>query len=223
MPDMFRWRNLLREKKIYDMFTSHVELTHEGISLVSKAVVDLCNQQYKKEDVLIDKVVKIEKEAAEIVAHATKTIAQSRLTSVEAHDLLDLVFHIDKVAKKTKGSAIRLDWAEGVVVPQDIKNEFIKIGEKLVEIFETLQKAIESLAKDEIKKTIEYADRVSEIEDEIDEIRRTAQKRLLDLSDEMKYGDVRKLEEVIDYLEATADFCEDAADTIRLIIIKRKD
>ncbi|MFC2154112.1 DUF47 domain-containing protein [Candidatus Altiarchaeota archaeon] len=222
MPDVFRWRSLLREKKIYDMFNSHVELTHQGIDLISKAIGDLCQCQYKKEDILIDKVVSLEKDAEKIISHATEAIAQSRLTSVEAHDLLDLVFHIEKVAQKTKGAAIRLDWADNVVIPSEIQPNLCDVGKKLVEIFNTLEEALKSLSRDEFKKAVDYSDKVDSIEEEIDNIRRDAQRKLYDMAEDIKIGDLRKMEAIIEYLEAIADSCEDAADTIRLITIKHK-
>ncbi len=219
---MFRWRSLVREKKIMEMFTHHVQLTREGIILVSKALEDLCTKQYSKEDVLIEKILSLEKEADKIVAHATETIAHSRLTSVEARDFLDLVFHMEKVAKKTKGAAFRLDWAEKADVPEAIRPNFLSLGGKLVEVFDTLDKAIQSMSADDMDATIAHADRVAAVEEEIDNIRRDAHCKLLDQADDVGLGDLRKLEEIIYFLEGIADSCEDAADTIRLITIKQK-
>lgn len=216
------WLALKKHRKIYEDVFEHVNKTSESVKLLRVGIQSICKKDYEPLDDIVMNVLRLEREADEIARRTMEDLAVSVLTPVDRGDLMNLVFHVEKIAAEAEGLAYRLERAKAleINIPENVSKG---LEEVTADVYSTVELLVESI--NELPSSLEVsasiADKVSASEEKVDVERR----KLLEViglefkgsSDFISYG---CLMEIVAQLESIADDSEDVADMIRILCVK---
>ncbi len=169
---------------------------------------------------LCREVHRLEGEADAIKRELLKELSKGLIHPISREELVRLVLINDDIAVYLKAATRRACLVEPNVVSEGIKELVLSMVRKVREATELLKEAIEELSRDP-RKSLELADRVESIEEEVDELRINALAKVLKFCDESRPSACIVAKEVVDAVENSADRCEDSADVIRSVAILR--
>jgi len=154
----------------------------------------------------------LERHADKLSRNCTDLLYKTFLTPLDRNDIYTLVKRLDDLADQINAAAFRIS-AYGVT---DIRYEAVEFSTIIQSCIEELIVAVKDLRKLKNKNQILVCcKRVHDLENQADEILRSAVSRLF------KEGDVLlliKWKEIFERLEKAVDKCEDIANTIESIL-----
>ena len=92
-----RWFGLKKEREIFDLCLRHSGTTRKASELLQIAITDLCDQKFDELEEISEKIVVLAREGDGIAQDARKGIGYSGSNFPQRHDLLDLLFHLERV------------------------------------------------------------------------------------------------------------------------------
>lgn len=201
--------NLLpKEEKFYDFFLSQVKLISEAAALLLDGA-RAGNSQLAQAALRI-KV--LEQKGDDIIHEIYTRLNLTFITPLDPEDLHSLSSHLDDVLDGIEDVAHRLLSYRIDPIPGPI----VQICKLIHDCSRELTKAVAAL--DDMPRIVQHCIEINRIEGEVDDIVRQA---IVDLFDhETNPIQVIKLKEIYDYLESTADACEDVADALQNIVVK---
>lgn len=215
-----RWLGVKKERELFDRCLEHSQKTRESAELLRKAVKDLVQGKYDDLDRIAEEVIAHSKEGDEIAQGMRKTIASSSMESNSRHDLLNLLFQLESYGNGIEASAHRMEMAEGLIVPDDIKELLIRLVDAVIETAEAVDGALEKVTYD-WRSALEQTEIVRECETKVDDIRRKTMGSLSSIADDIGVSTFWRLKEVVMNLEDAADAAQETANTLDLIIASR--
>lgn len=216
-----RWLGLKRERELFDICLEHSRGSREAARLLGMAISDLVDGKYNELEKISEKIIQMSKNADTIAAGLRDKLGRSNLDPTSRHDILDLIFHLEKVTNGIEASAYRMEMAQGLVVPLQLTNLLKELVEGVIKTSEVLGESLEKVAYD-WRSALEKAEKVREWEEKVDHVRRESMRQLVDMSDDLGTSTFWRLSEIIKHLEDTADSAEETANIINLIIASRK-
>jgi len=164
------------------------------------------------------KISSLEEEADSIKRALIDEVSKAT-AMLQREDMLRLTLLVDEIADYVDATAFRLltlrDWDPH----DDVKTQIKELSDKIVEIVETLRKAIFALPFD-VEKAIKVAEQVDIIEKSIDTIHRNLGNLAYTLNIDSKT--LLRFLDFLRHLEEIADISEHVADAIRIIAIARR-
>ncbi|MGH9201141.1 MAG: DUF47 domain-containing protein, partial [Vicinamibacterales bacterium] len=154
----------------------------------------------------------LEKKGDEIIHDIFTRLNQTFITPLDPEDIHSLSSSLDDILDAIEDSAHRMS----AYHIEPLTPTVLELCDVVHRSARSVQKAIEALDKQ--KQVIEHCIEINHLEDEADKLVRKAVAQLfLEETDPIR---VIKLKEVYEFLEATTDYCEDAADTLQAVVVK---
>lgn len=204
-------RGLLpKEYAFFDYFDQMIN-TDKQISIL---FLSMMNNEGERIE-LSRQIKDLERNADKLSRNCTDLLHKTFITPIERNDIFILVKRLDDLADQINAAAFRIS-AYDVT---DIRYEAVEFSKIIQSCIEELIVAIRELRKIKNKNQIlECCKRVHDLENQADEILRSAVSRLF------KEGDILlliKWKEIFERLEKAVDKCEDIAGTIESILIEQ--
>lgn len=156
---------------------------------------------------------------AEAKVDALRTEVFMELSKGEAliadyrEDLMHVVKRLDMVADNVKDAARCLRILEKATLPPELLGKIVNMVEKLVQCVQALQSSIEKLSSNPEEATA-YANKVAEVEHEIDKDYLSTKAMLPKLGKQVNIGSVIVFDDLVEFVEHASDLCADTADYI---------
>ena len=167
---------------------------------------------------LYENIFDMEREADNEKEKIIIEVSKGPFHPIDREDIMRLVLTMDDIAANIKSASRKMLYSNPESVPTDVKNEFLKLGDMIIEIVSRLETALDALIKGS-KDTLKLADSVEREEEEIDDFRVELIAKILKWGDETgKLSSLLMLKEAVENLENASDKAEDVADIIRGII-----
>jgi predicted phosphate transport protein (TIGR00153 family) len=201
-------RFLPKEEKFFEQFNSQTRAIAQAAGVLAEGVSQ-GNSQLK---LMAPRIEQLEEEADEVLHEVFTRLNQTFITPFDPEDIHSLCSHLDDVMDGLEDVAHRIVSYRIDPIPQPVKEICLLIKECSTE----LGKAVEAL--ENMPHIHRHCIEINRIEGQIDTLVRQA---IVDLFDnEANPVQVIKLKEIYDYLESTADACEDVADVLQGIVVK---
>lgn len=218
---LFGWFAPKRGEDVLVMVEKHLELTKNAVISLYKMVEHAaeCNLDQCKTDFL--DLSRMEMEADELRRNMVEELTKGEMFPEERDDLMELVRAVDWIADWSKEAGRILNSIPFEKAPDEIKIETMNMVKANVDCVEVLAKAIRSLPKDSMK-ALSLADEVEMLEETVDDLYGEVRSHFATLEfPEFSTGSLILLNEFFDAIETVADWCENTADIVRAIAVRR--
>ena len=213
------WLGMAQEQAILQDAQRHVEETYKTVSFFTEAVNAYTQGDLQAKTIAIESVRDSEHKADILRSKMVSELSEGLLLPPDREDLMRFVKSLDRIADWTNGAARILGFIEEKPGDSILKN--ISLGADLIfRSISRLKDALQSLAKNDFKKALEYCEEVDRIESEADD-----QKKLLIeaiIHAKLEPATLLLSFNLAEYLEGVTDKIEDAADFIKVAVIKSR-
>lgn len=218
MSELLKWFEKRRESKAIATMQLHLSTTMSAVEDLERAVKASVKLDDKEVKAAIERVISAEKEADRLRRAVMTELARGELPPTDREDLMHLMKRVDMVADSCRDSTRILAATPMSDVPKKLREEAVKMVEAVKECASALRRAIGRMA-DKPEEALQAADEVERLEEKVDDLFENS-RRLLG-KEKLNVGAAILINELYEAIEMTADWCEDACDQIRIIIIRR--
>ena len=218
---LFGWFAPKRGEQVLQMVEDHLELTQKAVLALHKMVEvavecdkDACKQAF------LD-ISEMEMAADNLRRDMVRELTEGDMFPEERDDLMELVRAADWIADWSKEAGRILYIIPFDKTTDEIKTATLNMVKTNVDCVKVLRKSIDALPTDP-KKSLSLADEVEMLEETIDDL--YGEVRLLFATQELpefNTGSLILLNEFFDAVETIADWCENTADIVRAIAVRR--
>jgi len=219
MRNILGWLGMAQEQAILQDAQKHVEETYKTVSYFTEAVNAFIKGDLQAKTVAIENVRDSEHKADVLRSKMVKELSESLLLPPDREDLMRFVKSLDRIADWTNGAARILGFLEGKLADNILKN--MSAGTELIFIsISRLKEAIQALAKNDLKKALEDCEEVDRIESEADDQKKFMIEAIIHTK--LEPATLLLCYQLAEYLEGVTDKIEDAADFIKVAVVKSK-
>ena len=219
MSELLKWFEKRREEKALTMTQQHLAMTMSIAEDLERAVKAATSNDEKRKKLCINRVAEAEKEADKLRREIMDELARGELSPTDREDLMHLVKRVDMVADWSRESTRILNVIPMEKVPEDLKKACVKMVIGARECTFALRKCINRLAE-KPEEALEAADLVERQEEKVDDLYENA-RLLLAGETTMSAGVTVLISQLFGSIEMIADWCEDACDQVRIIVVRR--
>ena len=201
-------RLLPREEKFFSLFLLQIDIICEASQIMLEGA-KAGNSQLVQ---MSEQIRVLEGKGDDLIHDIFTRLNQTFITPLDPEDIHSLSSSLDDVLDGIEDAAHRM-----------VSYRLEPIPPTIVELFELIHKSSESLQKafralEAEKPLTDHLIEVNRLEHEADELVRKAIKDLFDHeTDPIR---IIKVKEVLEFLEATTDSCEDVADVLQAVVVK---
>jgi len=218
MSHTWAWIGRRRERGVIAMCIEHLDRVIKVAELFNDMVNKYFEESYEDVKKYYLAIFDAEKEADDAKRNIIAELSRGMFHPVDREELIRLVLTADDIAAYIKAAARKLLLLMSARLPKELLNHCMTMSSKIVNACKLIKDAVINLA-DDPRKSLELADRVERIEEEIDDIRMKALKIFLTACREFNISTCIMIKDFIDDVENASDKCEDVADVIRSIAI----
>ena len=215
-----RWLGMKKERKLYDMCMEHMRKSQQAADLLKLAITDLCDGKYDELGRIAEDIIHMTRETDEMARQMRHEAGSSTLDPAQRQELMNILFHIQRVSDGIEASAYRIEMAEGMVVPKELVSLLKDLVDAVIETCTSLTNALERIAYD-WHDAMDDVEKVLVGEQKVDDIRRRAMRILVEMADKIGISTFWRIEEIIKHLEDATDACEESANVLTLVITSR--
>ena len=218
---LFGWFAPKRGEKVLEMVEKHLELTQNAaISLYRMIEVAAESNQDRGNAVFTD-ISRFEREADELRRGMVRELSVGEMYPEERDDLMELVRAVDQVADWSKEAGRILRTFSFEKAPDSIKISTLNMAKANVDCVKVLGQSIHAL-HEKPSMVLELADQVEMLEETIDDLYGEVRFHFVreDFED-FSVGSIILMNEFFDAIETVADWCENSADIVRAIAVRR--
>jgi len=219
LSELLKWFEKRRESKAIEMMRRHLAATMSAVEDLEKAVKASVNLNEKEAKTAIERVTSFEKEADSLRRAVMTELARGELPPHDREDLMHLMKRVDMVADWCRESTRVLAATPMSDVPDKLREAGVKMVEGARECAAALYRAISRMA-DKPEEALKAADEVERLEEKVDDLFENS-RRLLAKEEKLTIGPAILMNELYEALEMVSDWCEDACDQVRIIIVRR--
>lgn len=219
MSELVKWFEKRRESKAVSTMQQHLALTMSAVEDFEKAVKASVNFNDKEARAAIDRVTSSEREADKLRRTFMTELARGELPPTDREDLMHLMKRVDMVADWCRESTRVLSAVPMNNVPPSLREAAVKMAEGVRECAAALRRAIGRMM-DKPEEAMQAADDVERLEERVDDLFEKS-RQLLGKEEKLSAGAAVLMNDLYESIEMIADWCEDACDQIRIIIIRR--
>ncbi len=218
MASTWSWLSKRREHEVITRCIKHMEI-------IEKEVRSFLQELHAMEQLDIENVKRhyetvfqTERDADKIKQDIIDDLSKGMIHPISREELIRLILTSDDVANSIKAAARRLTLIRPPYIPQDVTRLFIEMTEKIDQQITILKEAVTQLGSNP-SKSIEKAEKVERLEEEIDDIRITAELKVLEMCNKTRTSLCLITYTILDLIEAASDRAEDVGDVIRSIAL----
>lgn len=219
MSELVKWFEKRRESKAVSTMQQHLALTMSAVEDFERAIKASVNLNEKEARAAIDRVTSSEREADKLRRTFMTELARGELPPTDREDLMHLMKRVDMVADWCRESTRVLSAVPMNDVPPSLREAAVKMAEGVRECAAALRRAIGRMM-DKPEEAMQAADDVERLEEHVDDLYEKS-RQLLGKEEKLSAGAAVLMNELYESIEMIADWCEDACDQIRVIIIRR--
>ena len=214
------WIGRKKERDVLKLSKRHFDKIFELTKSFKEYVASYVNCKVDEASRLYeDSIFQLERQADDQKEKILLEVSKGPFHPIDREDVIRLVLTMDDIAANLKSAARKLLYTNPCEIPDDIRNDLLKLTDLSVEMVIKLGEALDALISGS-KKVLKLADTVERKEEEIDEFRHGLIAKLLSWGDNAKrLSNVIMLKEAIENIENASDKGEDVADLIRSIAI----
>jgi len=216
---LLEWFEKRRESKAIAMMRRHLATTMSAVEDLERAVKASVNLNEKEARAAVERVTSAEKEADSLRRTVMSELAGGELASTDREDLMHLMKRVDMVADWCRESTRILSATLMKDVPEKLRESTVKMVEGVKECASALYRCISRMAE-KPEEALKAADEVERLEEKVDDLHENS-RRLLAREEKLNIGAAVLMNELYGALEMVADWCEDACDQVRIIIVRR--
>ncbi|MCW4049661.1 MAG: DUF47 family protein [Candidatus Bathyarchaeota archaeon] len=219
---LFGWFAPKRGEDVLEMVEKHLELTQKAVISLHKMVEVAAESNQKQGSVVFTDISRYEREADELRRKMVVKLTEGEMYPEERDDLMELVRAVDWIADWSKEAGRILRTVPFEKTPDSIKTAAINMVRADVDCVRVLIKCIDVLPTNPIE-ALSLADEVEMLEETIDDLYGEARYHFAkEEFPEFSTGSLILLNEFFDAVETVADWCENTADIVRAIAVRRR-
>jgi len=219
LSELIKWFEKRRESKAIALMQRHLATTMSAVEDLERAVKAAVEINEKETKEAIGRVTSAEKEADRLRRAVMTELARGEMPPTDREDLMHLMKRVDMVADWCRESTRVLAATPMEDVPEKLREATVKMTEGARECAAALRKSISRMAE-KPEEALQAADEVERLEEKVDDLFENS-RRLLAKEEKLKVGVAVLINELFEAIEMVADWCEDACDQVRIIIVRR--
>lgn len=217
--NIFGWLGMKQEELVMEDARRHVEVTYQTVEWFKKAVSAFVAGDHGRKDEAIENVRRCEHEADEFRKRMVDELSEGLLVPPDREDLMHFVKSLDRIADWTNGAARLLGFIE-MELPEDILKNISAATELIFTSITKLKEAIQSLAVNDLEKSLKDCGEVGRIEHDADDQKKALIESIIHAR--LEPTSLLLTYQLAEYLEGVTDKIEDAADFIKVVAIKSR-
>ena len=219
---LFGWFAPKRGENVLEMVEEHLKLTQDAVSDLYRMVEASASGLEKNSKDLFESVSRLEMRADALRREMVEELTKSEMFPEEREDLMELVRAVDWVADWSKEAGRILIIIPFDKAPEDMKAAAQNMCRANVDCVTVLGKCIKALPEKPME-AISLANEVELLEEDLDELYSVARAHLATLEfPGFSMGALILLNMFLDALETVADWCENTADIVRAVAVRRQ-
>jgi len=217
----YAWFERRRRTKALDLAQDQITKALDTVTLLNQATRSLSEGNEKEAMQRIENLFKEEEEVDKLRTEVFKELSKgAALFADYREDLLHLVKRLDTLADHVKDAARCMEMLAGTRLPQEMYDNTVHMTSLLVDCAQALRVCIEKITVAPAE-AITGAEKVEEIEHEIDQDYFKTKASFIKYGQQMNIGAMVIFDDLIEFLEQAADQCADTADYI--VILASRD
>jgi len=197
----------------------HLATTMSAVEDLERAVKASVKLDEKEVKAAVERVTKSEREADNLRRVVMSELAGGELPATDREDLMHLMKRVDMVADWCRDSTRILSAVPMIDVPESLREAAVKMVEGARECAMALYRCISRMAE-KPEEALKAADEVERLEEKVDDLFEDS-RRILGKAEKLSVGAAVLMNELYEAIEMVADWCEDACDQVRIIIVRR--
>jgi len=215
------WFERRRESRIMGLSDAHVTMATSCVHKMQEAFYYFVNGDIEKGQASIRSLEKAERDADQIKRQITRELSKGTLSLSAREDLLNLVKGVDDIADNCHDCGWLMSTLDMKPIRPEIRNILAQMTNSVREGADELKLAISSLINSPSDSLV-HADNVDAAEEAVDTAYYQGLLELSKISDTWERPNQTVLYgSLLETLEQTADSCQDVADLVRLVVIRR--
>ena len=207
---MFR-RFIPTEKKFFDLFNQHAEMCVNG----SKEMVALMTR-FEEFERRAHAIETIEKQADSITTETIELLHKTVFTPIKRDDIHKLITRMDDILDLLEDAAETISLYDIRAVTPESK----RLADLCLACAEKVQEAVALLSnRDRWRDILQICEEIDRLESDADHVMRAAMSKLF--REEPDVRTLIKLKAIYEILETVTDRCEDVANILEGIILKK--
>jgi len=218
---LFGWFAPKRGENVLEMVEKHLELTQNAAISLHKMVEVAAESNQEMGSTIFMDVSRFEREADELRRNMVRELTEGEMYPEERDDLMELVRAVDQIADWSKEAGRILRTIPFEKTPDSIKTATLNMAKANIDCVDVLKQSIEALPKNP-SKALSLADEVEMLEETIDDLYGEVRFHFANEDfPEFSMGSLILMNEFFDAIETVADWCENTADIVRAIAVRR--
>jgi hypothetical protein len=213
----YAWFERRRRTKALDLAQEQISKALDTVTLLHQAAQCISMADKKEALQSVDKLFNTEREVDSLRVDVFKELSKgAALFADYREDLMHLVKRLDTFADHVKDAARCVKMLADAHAPKELWDSVVHMTSTLVNCARTLGGSIEKITVNPTE-AIEGANKVDEIEREIDEEYLDTKSSFVKYGDQMNSGTMVIFDDLIEFIEQAADMCADTADYIVIL------
>ncbi len=218
---LFGWFAPKRGLSVLGMVEKHLDLTQNAAISLHTMVEVASDSNQEKGSAIFTNISRYEREADELRRKMVRELTEGEMYPEERDDLMELVRAVDQIADWSKEAGRILRTIPFEKTPDSIKTATLNMAKANVDCVDVLKQSINALSINP-SRALTLADEVEMLEETIDDL--YGEVRLHFANEEFpgfSMGSLILMNEFFDAIETAADWCENTADIVRAIAVRR--
>ena len=210
----YAWFERRRRTKALDLAHEQIAKALDTVTLLHQAIKSILEGKKKEARQQIENLFKVEEEVDKLRKEVFNELSKgAALLADYREDLLHLVKRLDTLADHVKDAARCIEMLANVQFPKELCENTVRMTSILVEGAQALRGSIEKIAVNPTE-AIKGAEKVEEIEHEIDKIYLKTKALFVKYGEQINSGAMVIFDDLVEFIEHAADMCADTADYI---------
>lgn len=218
---LFGWFAPKRGENVLEMVEKHLALTQKAVESLQLMVEKSGESGQREGSIFFADISRSEREADELRRKMVEELTKGEMFPEERDDLMELVRAVDWIADWSKEAGRILRTFPFEKAPEIIRESTYHMVKANVDCVRVLIKSIDALPTNPTQ-ALNLANEVEMLEENIDELYGAIRFHFAEEEfPEFKTGELILMNEFFDAVETIADWCENTADIVRAIAVRR--
>jgi predicted phosphate transport protein (TIGR00153 family) len=210
----YAWFERHRRTKLLDLAQEQITTALDTVTLLNQAMQKISEAKVEEARQHIDKLFSVEEEIDHLRTEVFKELSKgAALFADYREDLLHLVKRLDTFADHVKDAARCIVMLGDSKIPEELWEKAVHITSTVVDCASALRTSIENISANPTE-AVKGAHKVEEIEAGVDKEYLEAKSLFIKYADQMNTGAMVIFDDMIEFIEESADMCADTADYI---------
>jgi predicted phosphate transport protein (TIGR00153 family) len=214
------WLQARRTVKAMTLVVEHSRMVTGVVELLLKCIRSAVENRKEELESDFDLLKKKEAEADSLRRRIIEELTRGELSTEERVALMRLGRQIDWIADCSHGAGRTLVLFDLSQMPKQIQDLALEMCSVVAEGTVKVAKCIQELMDGKLEESLKEADEVERLEEKVDKLYQKARGGLKDIeANVIQVGSIILLTQFLDYVEQTADSCEDTCDQARVMAV----